>query len=189
MKLLVLVFLGSLPAAVAAVLLSDHIKASFADPVLVGTCLLALGFVLLATDWLPPGRDEFHAMRWWQALAVGLGQAVAAVARGMSRSGMTIAAGLAFGLRRDWAVRFSFLLSIVANLGLAGLGVVKALGDPDAADWLTANFLVLTGVGVLVSAVVGYITIAPLLVLVRRARLWWFAVYVWVVGTAVLIWH
>jgi len=187
LRLMALVVLGSAPAALAALTFGEHIKESFASPSLVATCLIALGVVLLATDRLPPGKDGFSSTCWWQALLVGCGQAVSAVARGMSRSGMTIAAALAVGLSRDWAVRYSFLLSIVANLGLAGLGVYKAIDDPSHPAWLTAEFLLMTGVGTAVSAVVGYLTITPLLLLVRRARLWWFAVYVMALGTVVLL--
>jgi undecaprenyl pyrophosphate phosphatase UppP len=77
---------------------------------------------------------------------------------------------------------------VVASLGLGVLGLRKALSDPSRGAWLTPEFLGVTLVGVLVSALVGYLTIAPLIHLVRRCRLWWFAVYVWLVGGAVLIW-
>jgi undecaprenyl pyrophosphate phosphatase UppP len=79
-------------------------------------------------------------------------------------------------------------MSVIASLGLGVLGIRKALKDPSRAEWLTPGFLAMTLVGVLVAAVVGYLTITPLILLVRRCRLWWFAVYVWLVGGAVLLW-
>ena len=66
------------------------------------------------------------------------------------------------------------------------LGIRKALNDPSRDAWLTGEFLVVTLVATLVSAVVGYLTITPLIRLVQRCQLWWFAVYVWCVGLAVL---
>jgi undecaprenyl-diphosphatase len=125
-------------------------------------------------------------MRWWHAVLIGGGQAVSAYFRGMSRSGTTISVALITGQERTWAVRFSFLMSIVASLGLGGLGIFKALRDPDASAWLTPNFLALTALGAIVSAIVGYLSIAPLIALVRKACLWWFTIYLWLVGFLVL---
>jgi undecaprenyl pyrophosphate phosphatase UppP len=79
------------------------------------------------------------------------------------------------------------MMSVVASAGLGGLGILKALRDPLASQWLTAEFLALTALGTVVSGVVGYLTIDPLIRLVRRARLWWFAVYLWAVAGYVLL--
>lgn len=186
----VLVGLATLPAFAAALVLDDHIKESFKRPDVVAVNFLVLGVVLLATDVAGrrfPGTTLGPATAWWQALLVGVGQALSAVFRGLSRSGMTISTALLVGLDRAWAVRFSFLMSMVASLGLAVLGLRKALRDPSRSEWLTGDFLVMTMIGVLVSAVVGYLTITPLIHLVRRCRLWWFAIYLWLVGAAMLI--
>lgn len=186
----ILIGLATLPAFVAALLLDERIKESFKRPDVVAVNFLVLGVVLLATDVIGrrrPGTAVGPTTAWWQALLVGVGQALSAVFRGLSRSGMTICTALLVGLDRAWAVRFSFMMSMVASLGLGLLGIRKALRDPSRSEWLTAEFLGMTLVGVLVSAVVGYFTITPLIYLVRRCRLWWFAVYVWLVGVAVLV--
>jgi undecaprenyl-diphosphatase len=143
--------------------------------------------VLVLISFLRPGTTVGPQTAWWQALLIGAGQACSAVFRGLSRSGMTIAAALLVGLERNWAVRFSFMMSVIASAGLGGLGILKALRDPTAGQWLTAEFLGLTVLGTLVAGVVGYLTIDPLIRLVRHARLWWFAVYLWAVGVAVLL--
>jgi undecaprenyl-diphosphatase len=190
-RLGLLIGLATLPAVAVALWQDEQIKESFKRPDVVAVNFLILGGVLVASDLLGrrrPGTNVGPATTWWQALLVGAGQAASAVFRGLSRSGMTISAALLVGLERGWAVRFSFMMSVVASLGLGVLGLRKALGDPSRGDWLTAEFLGVTLVGVLVSALVGYLTIAPLIHLVRRCRLWWFAVYVWLVGGAVLIW-
>lgn len=185
-----LVALATLPAVVIALWQDERIKESFKQPDVVAVNLLILGGVLIATDFFgryTPGKTYGPATRWWQALSIGVAQAVSALYRGLSRSGMTIGAALLVGLERGWAVRFSFLMSAVASLGLGLLGVRKALQDPERAEWLTGEFLALTLLATLVSAIVGYGTIAPLIALVRRCRLWWFAVYVWLVGLGVLL--
>jgi undecaprenyl-diphosphatase len=186
----ILVGLATLPAVVVALWQDEHIQESFKRPDIVALNFLFLGAILMATDILGrwrPGGTVGPQTAWWQALVIGCGQAVSALFRGLSRSGMTIATALLVGLGRGWAVRFSFMMSVVASLGLGVLGIRKALADPSRDEWLTAGFLAVTLVGVMVSALVGYLTITPLIALVRRCQLWWFAAYVWLVGGAVLI--
>lgn len=187
--LALLLALATLPAVVITLALKDRVEKSFTDHVSVAVNLLVLGVVLLLTDWIPAGKTVGPRTAWWQAALIGVAQALAAIFRGLSRSGMTISTALAVGLQRDWAVRFSFLMSVVANLGLGGLAVSKAFRDPEAHHWLTLEFLILTGLGALASGVVGYLTIAPLIRLVRHSRLWWFSLYLWVVGGSVLLSH
>jgi undecaprenyl-diphosphatase len=184
---LVLIGLATIPAVAVTLVKSDAIKESFKLPRPVAINFLFLGALLLLTDRLKPGTTSGRATRWWQALLIGCAQAVSAILRGMSRSGSTIAMSLLVGLERTWAVRFSFMLSVVASLGLGLLGIYKGLKDPLAADWLTAAFLTQTAVATLVSAAVGYATIGPLIALVRRARLAWFAIYLWIVGIGTLV--
>ncbi len=184
-----LVALATLPAVAMAVWFDDTIKESFNRPYVVAVNFLFLGGILIATDILGrlrPGATAGPQTRWWQVLLIGGGQACSAVFRGLSRSGMTIGVSLIVGLERAWAVRFSFLMSVVASLGLGTLGIRKALTHPTRDQWLTPEFLGLTLFATAVSAVVGYLTITPLIRLVQKCRLWWFAVYVWIVGTAVL---
>jgi undecaprenyl-diphosphatase len=186
-RLGILVGLATLPAFLAVVLRSEQIKESFNNPTMVAVNFLILGAILILVSRLPSGPTVGPATTWWQALLIGVGQACSALFRGLSRSGMTISTALLVGLERTWAVRFSFMMSVVASAGLGGLGILKALRDPTASQWLTAEFLGLTLLGMVVSGVVGYLTIAPLIRLVRHAHLWWFAVYLWAVGAAVLL--
>jgi undecaprenyl-diphosphatase len=182
-----LVAIATLPAVLVTVLMQDHIKESFGNPWMVAISFLGLGLILLLTDYLRPGRTSGPETRTVQALFIGMAQACSAVFRGFSRSGMTISAALASGLQRDWAVRFSFLMSVAASLGLAGLGMLQGVRDPEASRWLTTTFILQTLLGTLVSGIVGYLTIGPLLRLVRHARMWWFSTYLWLVGGTVLI--
>jgi undecaprenyl-diphosphatase len=185
-----LVALATVPAAVATVVFGKKIKDSFKDPYLVATNFLILGAVLLLTDYLGrrhPGTTVGPQTRWWQVLLIGTAQACSALFRGLSRSGMTIGASLLVGLERPWAVRFSFLMSVVASLGLGAKGIRDALKDPTRTQWLTQEFLLATLAATLVSAIVAYLTITPLIRLVQKCQLRWFAYYVWVVGAAVLL--
>jgi undecaprenyl pyrophosphate phosphatase UppP len=73
-------------------------------------------------------------------------------------------------------------MSVVASLGLGGSGILKALKDEHRSEWLTSDFLIKTIVATLVSALVAYLTITPLIAIVKRAKLWVFGVYVWLVA-------
>lgn len=135
--------------------------------------LTATGGVLLAGARGRGGTVDSATMRWPHALAIGIAQAFSAIFPGLSRSGMTISTGMLAGLRGEWAVHFSLLLSIPAVLG----AVVLKGRDVDPA-WLRAN-IAPTLVGTLVSAVVGWYSIQLLVGSVRRGRWWWFTIYLW----------
>jgi undecaprenyl-diphosphatase len=187
LRLAVLLVLAMLPAILAVSLAGEYIKESFERPLPVAGNFLILGIILCLSDGLPAGRTSGSQMRWWQALCIGLGQAASAIFRGLSRSGMTLSVSLLVGIERGWAVRFSFLLSIVASAGLGAFGILDALRDPAAGEWLTPEYVLASVLGAIVSGVVGYFTLGPLFQLVQRARLWWFSVYLWLVAAFVLI--
>jgi len=116
------------------------------------------------------------------ALLIGLAQGFA-VAPGLSRSGTTIAAGVALGIEREEAARFSFLLS-VPIIGAAT--AKKVLLDVIVGGEALPGALPLT-VGLVTTAIVGYGAIALLLPFVRKHTLAPFALYTAVVGTAILV--
>lgn len=119
---------------------------------------------------------------WKQALGIGVAQGFA-VAPGLSRSGITIATGVALGIKRDEAARFSFLLSIpivgAATAKKVLLDVIVG-GEALPGAWPLA-------IGLLTTAVVGYGAIALLLPYVRKHSLWAFAIYTAIAGTAILV--
>ena len=118
------------------------------------------------------------------ALIIGFAQGFA-VAPGLSRSGTTIATGVALGMRRDEAARFSFLLSIPI---IAAATAKKILLDVIVGgEALPPAFPLI--VGLVTTAVVGYAAIALLLPYVRKHSLAAFAVYTAIVGTAILVWN
>ncbi len=114
-----LIVVASLPAAAVGILYEDRIEALFADEGAVGWSLLFTAAVLLASLLFRRRGRKVSELGWLGALAIGCAQAVA-VAPGVSRSAMTIVAGLAVGLAGAEAATFSFLLSVPAVLG-AGL--------------------------------------------------------------------
>ncbi|GGI03631.1 undecaprenyl-diphosphate phosphatase [Egicoccus halophilus] len=202
-RTLVLLAVGSVPAALAGLLFEDVFAAAFGSVRAVSGFLLVTAFLLwfgerLRTDRaaaqlgksvdelddaerrLDPGRGE-DTTTLRDAGVIGVAQALA-IFPGISRSGSTIAAGMALGLSRAAAARFSFLLSIPVIVG----AVVFKLPDLGTAEPGTLAFGPLQiAVGVLVAAASGYLAISFLLRLVQSETLLGFARYV-VVFAAVL---
>jgi undecaprenyl-diphosphatase len=153
------------------------------QPQYVLSFMTITGAVLLAGSRAHGGTVDAHTMKWWHALGIGLGQMLSALLPGLSRSGMTVSTGLLLGLRGEWAVHFSLLMSLPAVLGATVLKAKDA--DP---DWIAAHLLP-TLLGTITAALVGWFCITLLIKAVQRGRWWWFAVYVWffVAGSAFLL--
>ncbi len=180
-RLMWLLVLGSLPAALLGYLLEDSFESLFGEPVWVGAFLLVTAVLLLLSEWLGRRKRTTEDMNWIDALLIGLAQA-AAIAPGISRSGATMAVGLLRGMKRREAARFSFLLSTPVILGAGVFQVVNAMGESGARpDWVPLL------VGLLVAAVSGYLAIRFLLKYLQMGRLYVFAMYCTWVGVSCLI--
>jgi undecaprenyl-diphosphatase len=182
--------LGTIPAVILGVALQSFFERLFDSPPRVAGLLLVTGLILaLAERFSRPTGKLLAQLGWRDAVLVGLAQAVA-IAPGISRSGATIAAGLARGLHRAEAARFSFLLSIpiIFGAGLQQLAkTVLGRAHPASSAALASEPALLLLVGFVVAALVGYLAIRFLLSYVQRRSLYPFAIYCWVVGIASLI--
>jgi len=176
-----LILLGTVPAALIGYLLEDFFEGMFARPVAAAGFLLVTAALLSASERLGRRERDLDTLAWPDALIVGLGQALA-IFPGISRSGATIAAGLARGLRREPAARFSFLLATPIILGAGLLKVV----DLAQMGGLAAQALVLV-IGFLAAGVVGFGCIHFLLRYLQRRRLYPFAIYCAAAGVACLL--
>lgn len=132
----------------------------------------------------PEGGREAADMTWVDALLIGVAQTLAPLP-GVSRSGMTIAAALAIGLSRTWAVRFSLLIAVPAICGAALFELKDAIKDP-AALGLTSDRVAQTIAAAVIAGVVGYAAIMWLIRVVRAGRLWYFSVYLVAMAIVVL---
>ena len=120
-------------------------------------------------------------MRIRDALIIGLCQCVAVIP-GLSRSGTTITAGIATGLRRDFAVKFSFLMSLPAVLGANILGIADAVREGVDLSYMPAYL-----VGMAVAMVSGIVAISLLRYIAQKSKFGGFAYYCWVVGVLTII--
>jgi undecaprenyl-diphosphatase len=179
-RLVWLILLGTAPAAVIGYLLEDFFEGMFGRPAAAAGFLLVTAALLTVTEWLGRRERDLDELTWLDALFVGLAQALA-IFPGMSRSGATIAAGLARGLRREPAARFSFLLATPVILGAGLLKVVDLAQMGGLATQAPALF-----VGFVVAGLVGFGCIHFLLRYLQRRRLYPFAVYCAALGVACL---
>ncbi len=120
-RIVVLIVWGTLPGAVAGLLLEEHLDRVFSDPKLTLVSLLVTGVILQATRFR---LGSERALGFGSGTLVGLAQA-AAVFPGISRSGMTITMGLVRGLKPTLAAEFSFLLLIPVVLGAGLVSLLK----------------------------------------------------------------
>jgi undecaprenyl-diphosphatase len=173
---------GTIPAAVVGLALDRYLNDWVTDPVLTGVMLIANGLMLLWGARRRLGEIPYQKVSYAQALWIGLAQAAAPLP-GLSRSGTTIVAGLALGLRRDAAATFSFLLAIPVIGGavlLKTYDLVKASGMGIGSGPLL--------LGVLVAFAVGWLALRWLLRWLEQGRLQYFAWWCIPLGAAMLVW-
>ena len=161
--------LATVPAAVAGYLWQDQVARYFREPNTVAASLLVTAVILATADWLAIKKITINRASFLDAGLIGLAQVVALLP-GISRSGMTMAAGRWRGLSRRQATNFSFLLSapIIAGASLTSLASLASNGT---LSWGQM------AIGVLVSFGAGLIAIFLLLKVVERISLRPFAVY------------
>lgn len=148
-----LIVVGTIPIVIVGLSLADVIESSTRTPLVAATALLiGAGLLLLIERMRPVGTDESR-LGPGGAFLIGIAQS-AALIPGVSRSGATIAAGMALGLKRDVAARFTFLMSVPAVTAAAAREGLALRGTSFGSDE-AALFLV----GMLVSALVGYVTV------------------------------
>lgn len=166
-----LLALGTVPAGLVGVLFEEQFDQAFGSPVVTSAMLVITGLILLATRWMKKGERESGI---GSAIAMGIGQAMA-IMPGISRSGSTIAVGMAVGVRPSEAAEFSFLLAIPA---IGGAAVLK-LDDLLALDQaLIGQYLT----GMLFSFGFGLVAVYLVMTLIRRGRFEYFAYYCFAIG-------
>ena len=181
LRLTGLVILGTIPAVVAGLLLKPLVEAAFDSPAAVSLFLLVTAGVMFAAEKVGRGTASLESATWVDALWVGLAQALA-IFPGISRSGSTLAAGLARGLPRPAAARFSFLLYIPVMIGAGLIAGLDLAALPAAASYVPTVLL-----GAAAAAVVGYLAIHWLLTFVSRHSLTVFSLYCLAAGCAGLL--
>lgn len=174
------VILATIPVGIVGVLFEDSVDALFSGALYVPAFFLFVtGTILYLSQRMPSGNVNYNNITKKEALFMGLGQACA-ILPGLSRSGTTIAAGLTIGLDKEFAAKFSFILSIPAILG------AFILQAKDIGSAMDANFLPVI-LGFIASIIAGYMAIKWMLDLVQNRNLDIFSYYCWLMGLIVFM--
>lgn len=160
---------------------NDLIEGLYYKNVFIGVAMILTGCMLYVSDRMKPGSKCERNMTILDALIIGLCQCVATIP-GLSRSGTTITAGIATGLRRDYAVKFSFLMSLPAILGANILSLVDAFQEK--IDWASVPAYL---VGMAVAMLSGIAAINLLKYISAKGKFGGFAYYCWVMGVLAII--
>ena len=174
--------LGTLPIVIFGFVFRDQIENGARDLYVIGVTLIVLGLLLGLADHLAKHKRDMSQITPLDVAIIGLAQA-AALVPGVSRSGSTLTAGLALGLKRAEAARFSFLLSVPAVV-LSGLFELRTAFD---GEWSAGIGIGDVVVSTIVSFVVGYGAIAFLLRWLGSHNTSIFVVYRVALGVAVLV--
>ena len=173
------IIVATIPGVLIGYLLNSTGTAALRTPVVIGTTTVLFGLLLWWADRYGKQQLNERQLGWRSVVLIGLAQALALVP-GVSRSGVTITAGMALGLTRSSAARFSFLLSIplIAAAGL--LQTLEAVQAGSATNW-TALVC-----GTLIAGVSAYLCIHFFLKLVERVGMLPFVIYRLILGAVIL---
>lgn len=162
--------LGTVPAAIAGLLLAGWISTHLRSPMVVVATLAGYGVIMALADRFAPRDRDISTITIKDAIIVGMAQALALVP-GTSRSGITITAGRMLGFARLDAARFSFLLSIPVILLASLLQIAMLIMGDEVVAWQNL------AVAALISGVVAYLSIDFFMRFVGRLGLLPFAIY------------
>lgn len=193
-RLGILIVIASIPGAIVGILFESQIEEFFHTEdnssraiAAIATMLIVVGIAMLIAERVGLQNRTIRGMKWLDALWIGIGQALAALLPGTSRSGATLTAGLFRNLKRGEAARFSFMAGIPLIFGAGMLSLVDAIQEGMSSSE-AANFI---GGGI-AAALVGFITIWGLLQFLQRQSTMVFVVYRVLFGLflfAMLVWR
>ena len=204
-RLCLAIILATIPAAVLGMLFKKQIEATFQKPLVVACGWIVTAGLLRYGQRLGRNERPLEELTLVDAVVIGCFQAVSALFRGVSRSGSTIAGGLFWGLTRDAAASFSFLIAIPVTAGAAlvkGMPLIKLLfvnlhvlkaasaPSPEEIDLLFGGYspLVLV-IGATVSFVVGLVSLRWLLRIISQRGLNMFVYYCLAVSALTFAWQ
>lgn len=176
-KLAWYVGLGTIPVGLVGISLSDNIQEVLRSPLVIAGATIVFALLLWWAE--KRAKEQRDTITLLDAVMVGLFQAIALIP-GTSRSGITITAGLLLGLKREYAAKFSFLLSIPV---IALAGSLKALELYQSAIAVSWGYMF---IGAAISAIVAYLSIAWFLRLLSNIGMMPFVWYRLVLGIVLI---
>lgn len=192
------IIIATIPAALAGVFLEDLVGGFFRSIIWTAIFFIICGVFLMLAELCFSTSSRLHRdsarnitstnknlekLTWRDSLFIGILQ-IFALLPGISRSGMTIGAGMIRGLSRSDSARFSFLMATIIVAGAGFLGSVDAFKTG-----VLNNFMTESIAGFVSAAIVGYLAISFLMKFLKNHKLYGFAGYLIILGMAVLIWQ
>jgi len=176
-KLFWYLMFACIPGGIAGLLFEKQVETVLSSPLIIGIMLMVMGGVLYIADKIGKTEIDMENITFFQSMMIGVSQALA-LAPGVSRSGITMATGRFFGLTRESAARFTFLLS-TPMIFASAVYKLKDVGNLDVglAPFITA---------IVVSGVVGLLSIKFLLEYLKKKGFGIFVIYRLIIGVIVI---
>lgn len=180
-RFVLLLIVSTIPTGIIGVFMKDIVENASSNMLVTGICLICTGLILALSDFLADGDKKLKEMNLGDSFSIGVAQGVATLP-GLSRSGITIVAGLLCGLDRRFAAKYSFLMSIPAVLG----ALILELFDIGS-ESVTGSDVGCYILGMVIAAVIGYVALRLLMNLVVSRYFKYFAIYCGVIGVVSII--
>lgn len=181
-KLFLLIITGTIPIFVLGYLMKGYFKLLFTTPIYSSIFLIITGTILFLTKFIktaPDHEKDIQKFSFKDAVIIGISQALA-IAPGLSRSGVTISAGIFRKINRKLCTKYSLLLSIPAILG----AVFSEITEVQA---ISFEQLIMLLIGFISSFISGYLAIIVLVKCLEKAKFYVFSYYCWLIGIFSLI--
>ena len=180
-KLFWYLILATIPAGIVGVLFEDVVDSFFRKQLwLIALALIIMGVIIYLVDKYSKTTKNMQEIKWYQALLIGCAQ-IFALIPGFSRSGTTITASRALGINRNDSAKFSFYLSIPVVAGATLFSLIK-----DNTFTIISENLMVFGIGILISFIVGLLCISFLLKYLKKHDFKVFMIYRIILGFTVL---
>jgi undecaprenyl-diphosphatase len=180
-KLTMLLIVGTIPAVIAGVLFNDYFEEISKTGATIGFEFLLTGGFLWFADSIKDGKKTLEQISIFDSFLIGSFQAIA-IFPAISRSGLTIVGALVRKIEKETAAYFSFLLSLPAIFGAILYQSKEFINGEHQDISLWALFLATMAAGLS-----GYFAVKWMIAFVKKHSLKWFAVYVWILGIAIIV--
>lgn len=178
-RIVLLIIAGTIPTVIIGLLFKDFFETLYNNINSVGIALLFTGFILIISEKISKPKYSLIDIPFYKTVFIGIFQGIAIIP-GVSRSGSTIVGSLFMGLEKEDAARFSFLLSIPAIIGAT---LIELLSINTTGVVLNANLMI----GMITSFLFGMISIGILINLIKKGKLYYFAIYVFAVALLIFL--
>ena len=180
-KFVFMLIISTIPTGIIGIFMKDVVEFTSGNLIVTGICLICTGAILALSDFLADGDKKLKETNYADAFAIGTAQGVATLP-GLSRSGVTIVAGILCGLDRKFAAKYSFIMSIPAVLG----ALVLELFDIGS-ESVTAGDVGCFIVGMLIATVIGYIALRLVMNIIVSRYFKFFAAYCALIGIVSIV--